>query len=221
MVWLLGSAGAMLVAAIMSLSRSTAVGLCLAAVFVGRRWRCGGRREPRAGSRAAAVGAVTVVLSLPETRRLAERFEKPEFAVDLGPAADLARDAADRPRLRAHRHRLGAFRTAMLVYQKTDRTFFFNQAHNQYLQFATDGGVLLLIPLAFAALAFAATVRRRLRPTRPDVLDPRRSRRRRHRQRWCRACGRPDCACRPTRCCSRRSARLRSTNRGADRGPAR
>ncbi len=162
MVWLLGSAATMLVAAIVSLSRSTAVGLLVAAVFAASLAL---RRTPRAAGWvvAAAALAVAIVLSRPEAVDLAERFQKPEFT------ATWARPQIWRETLPIIRDfaltgtGLGSFRTAMLLYQKTDRTFFFNQAHNQYLQFAAEGGIVLLIPLAWAALAFAAAVRRRLR----------------------------------------------------------
>jgi O-antigen ligase len=43
----------------------------------------------------------------------------------------------------------------MLVYQRADRRIFFNQAHDQYLQFAAEGGLLLLLPLAWLAIVFA------------------------------------------------------------------
>ncbi len=162
MVWLLGAAGAMVMAAIISLSRSTAVGLCAAAVFAAARAL---RRTPRAAGwvAAAAAAVIAIVLSVPETVDLAARFQKPEFT------STWARPQIWRETLPIVRDfaltgtGLGSFRTAMLLYQKTDRAFFFNQAHNQYLQFAAEGGVLLLMPLAWAALAFAATVKRRLR----------------------------------------------------------
>ena len=106
---------------------------------------------------------MAIVLSLPESVDLAARFQQPEFA------STWARPQIWRETLPIVRDfavtgtGLGSFRTAMLVYQKSDRTFFFNQAHNQYLQFAAEGGVLLLIPLAWATLAFAAIVTRHLR----------------------------------------------------------
>jgi O-antigen ligase len=50
----------------------------------------------------------------------------------------------------------------MLVYQQADRTVFFNQAHNHYLQLAAEGGALLAVPVAVAAAALAVTIRRRL-----------------------------------------------------------
>jgi putative inorganic carbon (hco3(-)) transporter len=100
---------------------------------------------------------------VPETVDLAARFQTPEFT------STWARPQIWRETLPIVRDfavtgtGLGSFRTAMLVYQKTDRTFFFNTAHNQYLQFAAEGGVVLLILLAWAALAFGVIVARRLR----------------------------------------------------------
>ena len=162
MVWLLGSAGVMVMAAIISLSRSTAVGLCAAAVF-GSAMAL--RRTPRAagGVAVAAAAVVAIVWWVPDAVHLAARFQKPEFTETW------ARPQIWRETLPIVRDfaltgtGLGGYRTAMLVYQKSDRALFFNQAHNQYLQFAAEGGVMLLVPLAWAALAFGATVRRRLR----------------------------------------------------------
>jgi O-antigen ligase len=161
MVWLLGSAGVMLMAAIISLSRSTAVGLCAGAV-VGAT--CAVRRTPRAARwiAAAAVFAVAIALWLPATMRLASRFEKPEFTETWArpqiwrETVPIVRDFA------LTGTGMGGYSTAMLLYQKTDRTLFFNQAHNQYLQFATDGGLMLLVPLIWAAFAFGLGVTRRL-----------------------------------------------------------
>jgi O-antigen ligase len=161
MVWLLGSAGVMLMAAIISLSRSTAVGLGAGAV-VGVA--CAVRRTPRAARwiAAAAVFAVAIALWLPATMRLASRFEKPEFTETWArpqiwrETVPIVRDFA------LTGTGIGGYSTAMLVYQKTDRTLFFNQAHNQYLQFATDGGLMLLVPLIWTAFAFGLGVTLRL-----------------------------------------------------------
>jgi putative inorganic carbon (hco3(-)) transporter len=57
----------------------------------------------------------------------------------------------------------GAFERGMLVYQSGSRQFFFNHAHNEYLQIVAEGGLLVAIPAALAALAAAATIARRLR----------------------------------------------------------
>jgi O-antigen ligase len=57
----------------------------------------------------------------------------------------------------------GAFATAMRVYQTTPRTYYHNEAHNQYVQLLVEGGVLLLVPAVMAIGAFAAAAWRRLR----------------------------------------------------------
>ena len=58
---------------------------------------------------------------------------------------------------------VGTYETAMLVYQETDRTFFyFNQAHNHYLQLAAEGGLLLAVPTVVALVFLARLARRRL-----------------------------------------------------------
>ena len=49
---------------------------------------------------------------------------------------------------------LGGFQTAMLVYQQMDRAWFINQAHNQYLQWLAEGGLLLAVPALVALVAF-------------------------------------------------------------------
>ena len=42
----------------------------------------------------------------------------------------------------------GAFERGMLVYQQGTRQFFFNHAHNEYLQILTEGGLLVGLPCA-------------------------------------------------------------------------
>jgi hypothetical protein len=64
----------------------------------------------------------------------------------------------------------GAFGRAMLAYQQT-RVFvphlgtewFFNHAHNHYLQLAVEGGLLLTLPFVAIVVLFARLVARRLR----------------------------------------------------------
>jgi O-antigen ligase len=54
----------------------------------------------------------------------------------------------------------GTYRSAMLVYQRADRTVQFNQAHNHYLQAAAEGGaVLVCLFLALVATLVSATRR--------------------------------------------------------------
>jgi O-antigen ligase len=47
----------------------------------------------------------------------------------------------------------GAFQRAMLVYQEGSRLFFFNHAHNEYLQLLAEGGLLIALPAAIALVA--------------------------------------------------------------------
>ena len=54
----------------------------------------------------------------------------------------------------------GTFSNAMRLYQTTDRTYYWNEAHNHYLQLAAEGGLLLTVP-ALAALAALASAGRR------------------------------------------------------------
>jgi O-antigen ligase len=59
---------------------------------------------------------------------------------------------------------VGAYARGMLVYQQSPREFFyFNHAHDEYLQLATEGGVLLAVPAAVALLLLMRGVSRRLR----------------------------------------------------------
>jgi O-antigen ligase len=57
---------------------------------------------------------------------------------------------------------LDTFGTAMLLYQ-TDRDLHFQEAHNDYLQLAAEGGLLVGIPVLVAAAIFIRDVRRRFR----------------------------------------------------------
>ena len=56
---------------------------------------------------------------------------------------------------------LGTFERAMLVYQTGDRHLIFAQAHNDYLQLAAEGGLLVTLPAAVAIAILAGTIWRR------------------------------------------------------------
>lgn len=57
----------------------------------------------------------------------------------------------------------GSFPAAMTHYQTGAREVFFNHAHNQYLELAAEGGLLLGIPLLLFAGALVVRIRRELR----------------------------------------------------------
>jgi O-antigen ligase len=51
----------------------------------------------------------------------------------------------------------------MAVYQRSSPGVLFNQAHNHYLQLAAEGGLLVGVPVALAALAFLRVAIERLK----------------------------------------------------------
>jgi O-antigen ligase len=170
MVWLVGAACAMFTAAIVSLSRSAAVGIAAAGIFGAAMALTRRGRAARWVLAGAAVLSVGIVFAIPKTAELAGRFQ------DSKTTATWARPQIWRETLPiVHDFALtgtglGSFSTAMLVYQRSDRTLFFNQAHNQYLQLAAEGGVLLLLPLSCAAVLFATAAGRALAADRSSMF---------------------------------------------------
>ena len=65
----------------------------------------------------------------------------------------------------------GAYERGMLLYQTSPRAdFYFNHAHDEYLQIAAEGGLLLIVPCVVALLAGALGIVRRLREDRSAVF---------------------------------------------------
>ena len=64
----------------------------------------------------------------------------------------------------------GAFERGMLLYQQGSRVFFFNHAHDEYLQILAEGGLLLAVPAAIAAIAGALLIASRLRVDRTPIF---------------------------------------------------
>ena len=61
---------------------------------------------------------------------------------------------------------LNTYGVATLFYQTAEPGVHLREAHNDYLQLAAEGGVLVTIPVACALVAFAVQVRRRFRGSR-------------------------------------------------------
>jgi O-antigen ligase len=158
--WLVLAGGLMLLALVLSLSRSGYIGLTVAAgaaVLLARprpRWT-------------TAVACVFGAVLLPAVVYV-------DFSGVLARMDTTTVDAASRltiwsdtiPVIRnfwISGSGSGTYGLAMLIYQQADRAVFFNQAHNHYLQLVAEGGLLLLIPTGVALLALTATVWRRLR----------------------------------------------------------
>jgi len=64
---------------------------------------------------------------------------------------------------------VGAYQRGMLVYQQSPRKFYFNHAHDEYLQILAEGGLVLAAPVLVALVSFVAGVVRRLREDRSAV----------------------------------------------------
>jgi len=64
----------------------------------------------------------------------------------------------------------GAFEKGMLLYQQGSRVFFFNHAHDEYLQILAEGGLLLAVPAALAAVAGGLVIASRLRLDRTPIF---------------------------------------------------
>jgi O-antigen ligase len=154
-----------LVAAVVALgaSRSSLVALlCAAGSFAFFAWRVQRVRD-RLSLLLLAVFAAGAMLVYGDPGRLLLRLDETR---DRGVAAraQIWRDA-----FTAFRDYTltgvgaGAFAHAMRIYQTTPRTYYHNEAHNQYVQILTEGGVLLTALAVVGLLAFVVAARARLR----------------------------------------------------------
>lgn len=64
---------------------------------------------------------------------------------------------------------LNSYGVAMLAYQTHDQRMHVVEAHNDYLQLAAEGGVLLVLPAAFALFVLVRATRRRFRENLDDT----------------------------------------------------
>jgi O-antigen ligase len=163
-LWLGGAACAMYAAAILTLSRSTFIGIVAVAVSgaVIAATRTG-RRRTVPWLLGLVVLSITIAVAMPRTTELVMRFENSRTSAAWSRQQiwhDTWPIVRDFPLTGVG---VGAYPVAMLVYQQSDRRLFFNQAHDQYLQLASEGGVLLLVPLTIAAIAFGTRVAKCLR----------------------------------------------------------
>ena len=148
--WLLCAAGMMLVALLLSLSRSGVVALGVSAMLT---FVLAAPQDRRAASAYLLAGVALVVfvgLAWADLPALRERA--------AGTQSGLAN------RMTIWRETMpivkdfwltgtgaGTYQHAMYVYQRSERKVFFNQAHNHYLQVAAEGGIVLAGIVALAA----------------------------------------------------------------------
>ena len=161
--WTLVALATMLVALVLSFSRSAfAGGGAALAVWCLLGSRRASRRGLLAALAGAAVLAVVVAWAAPAQPILARVRE----TLSLGAAGRTAIWADARTVARTFPVTgtgLGSFERSMLIYQTTDRRTRTNQAHSQYLQLLAEGGALVTLPSAVVCLAFLWMARQRLR----------------------------------------------------------
>jgi hypothetical protein len=169
-IWLTSAVALMTVALFASQSRSGAVGL-VAVLVAG--WAGAHLRPNSTRTRWAAVGLVVVAVSVAlwgDVPALVNRvnstpiFEPRERRAIWRDTVPLVRD-----------HWIagtgaGAYERAMVLYQRTDRLYYDNQAHNQFLQVAADGGLLLIVPAAIVLFGVAVEGVRQLRRDRTGIF---------------------------------------------------
>ena len=144
-------------------SRSTLVGLVCAAGYLAWTAPRGfdGRRRLRGLTLACAAAAAflaysdfdTLASRLDQTRRLGLAGRVAIWKDTVGAIRDFPVTGVG----------AGNYANAMRVYQTTDRTYYWNEAHNHYLQVAAEGGALIAAPAALALCALAVAGVRMLR----------------------------------------------------------
>jgi O-antigen ligase len=65
---------------------------------------------------------------------------------------------------------LGTFGEAMLVYQTGNRELMYAQAHNDYIQLAAEGGLLVVVPAFVAIVLLSRAIQRRMASADDDIL---------------------------------------------------
>jgi O-antigen ligase len=150
-----------LLAAVIALgaSRSSLVALAGAAVYVA--FAAGEGRRASLGILAAV--SVAAMLGYGDAQRLLLRVDETRIG-GMANRVAIWRDAVPVVRdFPVTGVGAGAFGRAMRVYQTTPRAYYHNEAHNQYLQLAAEGGLLLTVPAAAAVVALVLAAGAQLR----------------------------------------------------------
>jgi O-antigen ligase len=66
---------------------------------------------------------------------------------------------------------LNTYWAAALFYQRHEMTYFFEQAHNDYMQLAAEGGLLVTVPALICLAVFVRDVRRAMREGRAEMTE--------------------------------------------------
>lgn len=153
-LWLAIAGTTMVIGLGVSLSRSGALALATAAATFVASGRTRLRRRGAAWVVIVSVVAGVVLVTLGQFAAILDRV------VDTAVSGPPDRFVIWRDTLTAARafwltgSGAGTYAQLMLAYQTADRAYYFNQAHNHYLQVVAEGGVLLVVPLAVGLIAF-------------------------------------------------------------------
>jgi hypothetical protein len=145
---------------------SLAIAVMVLAFFMVKRTQGGRRRLQVAGVLALVVVAA---VGWAGAGRVADRFSRAPSELEgrFGAWRDTERMIHDFPAVGTG---LGTYPQAMLIYQTSDRSEMYAEAHNDYLQLAAEGGLLVGIPVLLTLGTLAWTIRRRLRSNDDDSM---------------------------------------------------
>jgi O-antigen ligase len=169
MLWLAGATAMMFVALIVSTSRSALIGLAVAALTgvllaAGKTGPSGSRVRAMLVAGGLVGAAIGFAFMIPRTTLLLSRFDVLLTGDPTGGRVPIWRETLPMVRdFLVTGVGGGAYPAGMLMYQQSSRQFFFNQAHNHYLQIVAEGGLMVAVPLSVAGLGFATALARRLK----------------------------------------------------------
>jgi hypothetical protein len=157
----MAAAAVMTLSLFLTMSRSGMMAGALAIICVG----LASRRDEARGKKIAALAIASTLLVLAigwvGAATIASRFSNAD-ARNLDGRALVWRDAIEVARKYPIAGTgLNTYSVAMIFYQRYNRPTRYSQAHNDYLQLAAEGGLLLTVPAAIAIVVFVRAVRRR------------------------------------------------------------
>jgi O-antigen ligase len=168
--WVAAASFMMVIALLMSTSRSGVIALAGALLAVAMLAYRRFTRRTAFLALATVVTIVAITSAYANTQPLVDRF------ADIRETGTEGRTQIWRDTMRVIRDfpltgvGLGGYQTAMLVYQQGDRSRFTNQAHNQYLHLISEGGLLVCVPAAIAVVAFIQLFRKRMAQDRAPAV---------------------------------------------------
>jgi putative inorganic carbon (HCO3(-)) transporter len=159
-----GAAAVMALSLVLTMSRSGISATMLALALTGM---VAVRRQGTARRRAIVTGylvlLVVMVTAWVGVGTIASRFASADWG-ELNSRRGAWADAAGIfRRFPLTGTGLNTYGVATLFYQQHDLAQYYAQAHNDYLQLAAEGGLLLLLPAAACLVAFIAVVRQRFK----------------------------------------------------------